>query len=271
MPTDVSINDREFAAIRELAYRLAGISMGPGKKALIESRWRKRLKALGLGSYREYVQLIGRPDRREELQTAIDLLTTNETYFFREPRHFDHLRDQILKRRAPGVKIRIWSAACSSGEEPYSIAMLLADVLGNVEWEVMASDLSTTVLAKARAGHFPMTRAQGVPEQYLRDHCLKGTGPQQGTMLIAPGLRKRVQFMHLNLLETPPQLGPFQVIFLRNVMIYFDLDTKRKVIANLLPQLAPGGFLYVGHSETLNGVVDNLDQVSAAIYRKAGP
>jgi chemotaxis protein methyltransferase CheR len=267
LATTVSITEREFATLRDLVYRLAGISMGPSKKALVESRLRKRLNALGLDSYRDYVQLIGRPDRHGELQTAIDLLTTNETYFFREPRHFDHLRDEVVKRRAPGTKIRVWSAACSSGEEPYSIAMLLADLCS--EWEVMASDLSTQVLAKARSGHFPMSRAQGVPPKYLRDYCLRGTGPQQGTMLIEPTLRKRVQFMHLNLLETPPPLGVFDVIFLRNVMIYFDLDTKRKVVTNLLPLLAPGGYLYIGHSETLNGIIDNLEQASVAVYRKA--
>jgi chemotaxis protein methyltransferase CheR len=270
-PDAVAITEPEFEAVRQLTYRLAGISLGPSKRALVDSRLRKRLHALELSNYLEYVQLIERPDQRHELQTALNLLTTNETYFFREPRHFDHLRDEVLNRRHPGAKLRIWSAACSSGEEPYSIAMLLADALGlRAEWDVVASDLSTKVLAKARTGHFPMTRAQGVSPQNLRDYCLKGIGPQQGTMLIERTLRQRVQFMHLNLLDTPPSLGTFDVIFVRNVMIYFDTDTKRKAVSNLLPLLTPGGFLYIGHSETLNGVVDDLEQVGAAIYRKPG-
>lgn len=265
----ISLSDGEFEQVRKLAYELAGISMSPSKKALVESRLRKRVVTTGVGSYRAYVQFITQPDNAAELQTALDLLTTNETYFFREQHHFDHLR-QFVRQHRLGSKLRVWSAACSSGEEPYSIAMLLAAERMAGDWEVLASDLSTQVLARARRGHYPLSRAKGVPPEYLRAYCLKGTGSQEGTLLIDAKLRNRVQFMHRNLMEPLPPgfLGEFQVIFLRNVMIYFDLAVKRKVVSNLLSALAPGGYFYIGHSETLNGVTQALQQVEPAIYRK---
>ena len=265
---DVAIADADFERVRKLALQLAGISLAASKKALVESRLRKRLPATGCSSYRDYIDLIQRPDQRAELQTALDLLTTNETYFFREQQHFDHLRDHVVRNHRLGSELRVWSAACSSGEEPYSIAMQLSAQRPAGDWQVLASDLSTQVLARARAGRYPLSRAKGVPQQYLQSYCLKGTGSQEGMLLIDAKLRNRVQFLHLNLIEPLPQLGQFDVIFLRNVMIYFDLPTKRRVLANLLPALAVGGFFYIGHSETLNGVTSELRQVGPAIYRK---
>jgi chemotaxis protein methyltransferase CheR len=264
----IAITDSEFEEIRTLLYRLAGISMSPVKKTLVESRLRKRLQALGLNTYKQYVKHIQSNEGSAELQTALDLLTTNETYFFREPQHFKHLREQVLVKRRPGSKPRIWSAACSSGEEPYSIAMLMADTLGFGDWEIMASDLSTQVLARARIGHYPIARTEGISKAHLQSYCLKGTGAQDGTLLIDRRLRSRVQFKQLNLIETLPSVGQFDVIFLRNVMIYFDNETKRRVIANLMPALSATGFLYIGHSETLNGVTDDVKQVCPAIYSK---
>jgi len=262
------LTEKEFVQLRDLIYRIAGISMSPAKKPLVTSRLAKRLKHHGLASYGDYFQMITAANGQAELQVAVDLLTTNETHFFREPKHFDFLRQHIVPARKPGKPLRIWSAACSSGEEPYSIAMQLDDVLGSTSWEIVASDLSTRVLDKARAGLYPMERVPEIPRHYLSAYCLKGTGSQEGTLLIERRLRERVQFLQHNLTEEPPKLGEFDAIFLRNVMIYFDLDTKRQVVARLLPLLRPGGFFLIGHSETLNCISDGVRLVQPAIYRK---
>jgi chemotaxis protein methyltransferase CheR len=264
----VVLQDKEFMQFRNLIYRIAGINMSPAKKPLVTSRLAKRLRHHGLSSYSDYFRMITAGDGKPELQIAVDLLTTNETHFFREPKHFDFLRQRILPERKPGMPLRIWSAACSSGEEPYSVAMLLDDVLGNAPWEIVASDLSTRVLDKARTGLYPLERMLEIPKPYLSNYCLKGTGSQEGTLLIERRLRERVQFIHHNLTETPPKLGEFDVIFLRNVMIYFDQDTKRQVVSSLMSLLRPGGYFLVGHSETLNGVSEAVRLVQPAVYRK---
>lgn len=264
----VILQENEFSLFRNLIYRIAGISMSASKKPLITSRLAKRLRHHGLTSYGEYFKLITSVNGQTELQMAVDLLTTNETHFFREPKHFDFLRERILPERKPGKPFRIWSAACSSGEEPFSIAMLLDEALGNAPWEIVASDLSMRVLEKARIGLYPMERMQEIPKSYLTNYCLKGTGAQKGTLLIERKLRERVQFMQHNLTEAPPKQGEFDVIFLRNVMIYFDQDTKRQVVSSLLSQLRPGGHFLVGHSETLNGLTEDVKPVQPAVYRK---
>ncbi|MFI3158595.1 MAG: protein-glutamate O-methyltransferase CheR [Methylococcaceae bacterium] len=268
---DVMLHEKEFAQFRDLIYRIAGINMSPAKKPLVTSRLAKRLRHYGLKSYGEYFQMITAASGKAELQMTVDLLTTNETHFFREPKHFDFLRRRILPERKPGKTLRIWSAACSSGEEPYSIAMLLDEVLGNAPWEIVASDLSTRVLEKARAGLYPIDRMPEIPRHYLSNYCLKGTGSQQGTLLIERKLRERVQFLQHNLTEAPPKLGEFDVIFLRNVMIYFDQETKRQVVSRLLSLLRPGGHFLVGHSETLNGINEEVCLVQPAVYLKPLP
>lgn len=262
------ISDVEFAQFQGLLQRLAGIHLSPAKKALLCGRLGKRLKHHGFASYGEYFRLLTGGQEAGELQVALDLLTTNETYFFREPKHFDFLRERVLPARTPGSPFRVWSAACSSGEEPYSLAMLLADRLGGVPWEIVASDLSTRVLEKARSGLYPMERARNIPQNYLKAYCLKGTGQHEGSLLIERSLRARVNFLQVNLNEPLPRLGEFDLVFLRNVMIYFEPETKRKVVQRLIPALKPGGYLLIGHSETLNGISDGLRPVSPSIYRK---
>lgn len=264
----VVLQEKEFAQFRDLIYRIAGINMSPAKKPLVTSRLAKRLTYHGLSSYGEYFHMITAANGKTELQMAVDLLTTNETHFFREPKHFDFLRQHILPARKLGKTFRVWSAACSTGEEPYSIAMLLDDVLGHAPWEIVASDLSTRVLEKARIGLYPIERMLEIPSSYLSKCCLKGTGTQEGSLLIERKLRERVQFMQHNLTEAPPKLGEFDVIFLRNVMIYFDQDTKRQVVSRLLSSLRPGGHFLVGHSETLNGIAEGLRSVQPAVYLK---
>ena len=181
----------------------------------------------------------------------VDLLSTNETYFFREPGHFDFLRNNILPDHPVGGPMRVWSAASSSGEEAYSIAMLLGDVLGKSSWEIFGSDISTRVLEKARRALYPLARHEGIPEGYLKRFCLRGKGPHEGSFLINTELRDRVRFAQINLNKSLPELGEFNVIFLRNVLIYFDFETKQKIINRLGSVLSPGGYLFIGHTENL--------------------
>jgi chemotaxis protein methyltransferase CheR len=234
-----TITDREFMQFQRFIYDAAGIFMANGKQALVSGRLAKRLAHYQLETYGDYLRLLESRSQPAELQVAVDLLTTNETYFFREPKHFALLRDLAIDARDKGKTLRVWSAASSSGEEPYSIAMVLADVLGDAAWEVLGTDISTRVLERARCGHYPMERASQMPQHYLKRFCLKGQGAETGTMLIERPLRQRVQFQHLNLNEPLPRIGTFDVIFLRNVMIYFNLETKRQVVARLLSQLRP--------------------------------
>ena len=262
------LHDQEFAQFRDLIYRVAGISLSQAKKQLVSSRLAKRVRHHNLTTYGEYFRLITSPHGKAELQVAVDSLTTNETHFFREPKHFDFLRRQVIPARRAGRGLRIWSAACSSGEEPYSIAMMLDELLEKEPWEVVASDISSQILEKARNGLYSEERIPEIPKHYLSRYCLKGVGEYHGTMLIEPSLRDRVRFMSHNLLEVPSGLGEFDVIFLRNVMIYFDQETKRQVVSRLLPLLRPGGYFLIGHSESLNGVTEDVQLVVPAVYRK---
>lgn len=267
-----AISEREFGSFQRFIFEHAGITMAESKKALVSGRLAKRLQHHGLHSYEAYFQLLSSGRHPDEVQLAVDLLTTNETYFFREARHFELLREQALAARPQlraGAPFRVWSAACSSGEEPYSIAMVLADVLGNAPWEVVASDISTRVLQRARSGHYPMERATHVPQDYLRRFCLKGIREQQGTLLVERALRQRVAFRQVNLnTELPTDLGGFDAVFLRNVMIYFNGDTKRQVVARIASRLKPEGIMFIGHAESLHEVSDALLPVVPSVYRK---
>jgi chemotaxis protein methyltransferase CheR len=263
-----SITDQEFTQFQKLIYDIAGISMSPAKKPLVSGRLAKRLAHHRVGSYGDYFRILQKEGAHGELQIAVDLLTTNETYFFREHKHFDFLRDQVLVHYRPGRPFRVWSAACSSGQEPYTLAMVLADSLGDVPWEIFASDISTRVLERARGGQYALEQAAKVPKHYLSRYCLKGVGPQEGTFIVDRALRSRIKFAQINLNQSLPNVGEFDVIFLRNVMIYFDTETKRQVVRRLGEQLRSGGHMFIGHSESLNGVTEELAVVRPSIYRK---
>lgn len=262
------LNDSEFQQFQSWLHFTAGINLSPSKKALVAGRLAKRLKHYSLSSYGDYFRLISHKAEAAEFQLALNLLTTNETHFFREPKHFDFLRLQVLPKVPKGKTFRVWCAACSTGEEPYSIAMTLADGLPGTQWEIVASDISTSVLERASSAHYTMARAGSIPKPLLAKHCLKGIGTQQGTFLIEQGLRSRVLIMQINLNAVLPKIGEFDMIFLRNVMIYFDMDTKRQVVARMLPLLKPEGFFIVSHSESLNGITDSLKVLAPSIYRK---
>ena len=264
----ISITDHEFIKFQRFIYDAAGITLSSSKKVLVSGRLAKRLQHHQFNSYSQYFELLSNGSAPQEVQTAVDLLTTNETYFFREPKHFNLLREQALAARKRAQVFRVWSAASSTGEEAYSIAMVLSDCLDGTPWEIIGSDISMRVLEKASTGHYPEERCTHIPKAYLKRFCLKGFGVEQGTTLIESSLRNRVQFRQVNLNAALPELGLFDVIFLRNVMIYFNGDTKRQVVARVLAQLKPGGYFCIGHSETLNDITDAVHAVAPSIYRK---
>jgi chemotaxis protein methyltransferase CheR len=261
-----SITAREYSRFQAFIHENAGIRLPDNKQALVMGRLARRLRHHCLHSYDEYFQLLGSKAVPGEVQIAIDLLTTNETSFFREPAHFDYLRKLASAAKGRQLPFRVWSAASSSGEEAYSIAMVLADCLGDGGWEVIGSDISTRVLETARKGRYAMARAGRIPPPYLKHFCLRGLGEQEGTMLVSPEIRSRVHFAQVNLNRPLPSVGSFDVIFLRNVMIYFDGSTKRQVVARVTSRLRTGGHLFIGHSENLNGVYDEVDAIQPAIY-----
>jgi chemotaxis protein methyltransferase CheR len=263
-----TLTDIEFSHFQRFIFDAAGITLSPGKKALVCGRLSKRLQAHAMDSYTDYFALLSSGRVENEVQTAVDLLTTNETYFFREPKHFAMLRELALNATPRQQPFRVWSAASSSGEECYSIAMVLDDCLGSTGWEVLGSDISSRVLARACSGHYPLERTRNIPPAYLKRYCLKGHGEQEGTLLVDRQLRNRVNFTQVNLNTDLPKLGSFDLIFLRNVMIYFNGDTKRAVVARVLAQLKPGGHFFIGHSESLNDISDAVLQVAPSIYRK---
>jgi chemotaxis protein methyltransferase CheR len=264
-----AITDQEFRRFQQFIFDAAGITLPDSKKMLVSGRLGKRLSACEFETFSDYLKLLDRGERPDEVQRAVDLLTTNETYFFRETKHFDFLREQILAVRGRTEIFRVWSAASSSGEEAYSIAMVLADCLGDAPWEVIGSDISMRVLAGAERALYTMERARHVPPAYLKRFCMKGSAEFEGSLLIQRALRNRVEFKYVNLNEPLPEMGQFDIIFLRNVMIYFSDETKRQVVARLLSPLKKGGYFLVGHSESLNDISSAVRPVAPSIYRKA--
>jgi len=261
------ITDDEFAKFQRLIFDIAGISMCPAKKMMVASRLQRRLAHYGLSRFGDYYRLVTGESQPDEMQTLVDLLTTNETYFFREPAHFKFLSEKILSEKTP-TPYRIWSAASSSGEEVYSLAMVLADKINGHAWEIMGSDLSQRVLQRAERGHYPMERNEGIAVSHLKKYCLQGVRSQAGTFLIDSKLKARVNFRQINLKEKLPNIGRFDVIFLRNVLIYFDQDTKREIVHRVTKQLKPGGHLFISHTESLHGIESDLKMVNPAIFQK---
>lgn len=262
------ITDNEFNSFRSFIYDHAGINLSDEKKTLVTSRLSKRLRHYSFNTFQEYFDLVIASPQNGERQTAIDLLTTNETYFFREPKHFEFLEKEILTKLNSRKIFKVWSAASSTGEEAYSIAMLLDDMLGLNPWGIFASDISSRVLKKARQGHYLQNRIDGIPKKFLRKYCLKGVGENEGTLLIDKKLRQKVTFEPVNLKRPLENADLFEVIFLRNVLIYFDMETKRHIIKQLVEKLQPGGYLFIGHSESLKDIHDGLEAIIPTVYRK---
>ena len=259
------LGEQEFRFLQQLMVEASGIHLSDSKRPLVAGRLMRRLRALNLSSYRDYLLLLKDPTKQTEQRLVIDLLTTNETYFFREPQHFQFLARWLDGRREP---LRIWSAACSSGEEPYTLAMVLAEH-GPADWSILGSDLSRTVLEKAEAAIYPLDESSNFPPGWLKRHCLRGIGDHEGAFRLAQGLRERVRFRELNLMRPlPDDIGSYDVIFLRNVLIYFSAEDKRAIVARLIQRLRAGGLLFIGHAESLHGFGLPLRSVAASVFQR---
>lgn len=264
----VELNDREFNLFRSLFSEHTGILFTEAKKPLLAGRLHKRVSALRLASYKAYYDHITAADGQDELEIAIDLLTTHETYFFREEKHFSFIEKTILPTLKDKPKIRIWSAASSTGEEAYTLAMVLAESRPTYTWEITGSDVSQHVLVSARRGLYVMSRGEKIPLHYLKKYCLKGDGEYSGFFRIDQSLRNNVTFTQSNLMREDKSLGMFDIILLRNVLIYFDDSNKVNILKNVISRLNPGGWLLLGHSETLNGYTLPIKMVATSIYQK---
>ncbi|MFY9269847.1 MAG: protein-glutamate O-methyltransferase [Candidatus Manganitrophaceae bacterium] len=271
---DFAITDKEFKEFSGLVYEKSGITLSEQKRTLLISRLSKRLRQLNLESFRDYYEIVVAESDGEELTRMLDLVSTNKTDFFREPKHFEFLRDQILPGLEQTKRIRIWSSACSSGEEPYTIAMTLFDgVTSPSQWDckILASDLSTVVLAKAAAGVYQIERVENLPQETVRRHFLKGRGEGADKVRVKPHLSEMVVFRRINLMdERYPIKTPLDVIFCRNVMIYFDRPTQEQLMAKFYRYLKPGGHLFIGHSESLQWVKHSFLYIAPTIYQKEG-
>jgi chemotaxis protein methyltransferase CheR len=262
---------REFAKIRQLAYDTFGLDLRAGKESLVSARLGKHIRKSGCRSFDEYYQHVVGDSTGEALIHLIDALTTNHTSLFREPAHFDFLRKIFLPEWKNRGSIDIWSAACSTGEEPYSIAMCILEELGVVapgKVRILATDISTRVLATAEKGIYPAERFEGLSTMQLRSYWLRGERDWAGCYRAKKEVRALVEFRRLNLLEPVSQIGRFPLIFCRNVMIYFDKPTQQQVVERLAGCLEPGGYLLTGHAESLTGIEHGLRYVQPAVYRK---
>ena len=267
----LSFSDREFKQIGDIMYEAAGLSYNDSKKSLIQSRLTPRIHKLGLASFGEYIAILQDESQAAEFQMAVDLLTTNETYFFREPKHYDLLQ-QELPKMADKSGLTVWSAAASFGDEAYSTAMLMSDlqVSGRIgpSWNILATDISHRVLLSAKEAIYPVDRLRAVSPERLRRYCLRGEGPAEGQVMMQDKVRERVRFGQLNLCKPFDGLGMFDVIFLRNVLIYFDTPTKVDVVDRVLQCLKPHGLFFLGTAEGRVPCKTPLQTVIPGAFRK---
>lgn len=265
----------EFQKLSRLVYDQCGINLSESKKIMLESRLTKRLRILNMSSFKDYIQYLGTSQGiQNELVHMIDVVSTNKTDFFREPHHFDFLQQTILPQfiKEGKRKINIWSAACSSGEEPYTLAMVLQDFarLNNgFDYSIFGTDISTEVLQKASLAIYPLARAVDIPLAYKQKYLLKSKDDQKPTVRIVPELRKKVHFERINFMDAVlPVEEMFDVIFCRNVLIYFDRKTQQDVVLKLTTKLKKGGHLFIGHSESLYQLNLPITQIKPTIYVK---
>lgn len=265
--------EQQFQTVSRIIYDSAGIALTDKKQELVRSRLTRRFRELGLSSLGEYVDLVSGPNAKDELPAMIDALTTNKTFFFREPAHFDFLVRNVIPNLPSGHReLRIWSAGCSSGEEAYSLAMILKDALARstLSFRILATDICAPVLATAKAGIYPAKALDGVPHEYRKRFLRKIKDPSSGqdAIEVAPELRRLVSIGRLNLMGEWPMKGPFDCIFCRNVMIYFDKETRNNLVRRYRQLLRPGGYLFIGHSETLGSDDLGYRFIQPAVYQK---
>lgn len=267
----------DFRRIAELLYEQAGISLTETKATLVYSRLAKRLRALGLRSFGEYCAMIASPGGEAERANMLNALTTNVTRFFREPHHFDHLRDQVLAPRLAalkaGARMRLWSAACSSGQEPYSIALTVLSLLPeapSLDIRILATDIDSRVVAQAREGVYPADLVEPIPADF-RNRWLERDPANPRQWRMGEAARSLIAFKELNLIGPWPMRGPFDAIFCRNVVIYFDEPTQETIWSRFAPLLGAEGRLYIGHSERVTGPsADGYLSDGLTVYRRAG-
>lgn len=269
---EFAFSDADFRGLAQVAYEQAGISLADSKRNLVYSRLSRRLRALGLATFREYRDFL--EQNIAERESFINAISTNLTKFFRESHHFDHLRSEVVGKFAKANagksgRLRVWSAGCSSGEEPYTIAVVIKKEIRDLERHdirILATDIDTEVLGRGARGEYPANSVDDIPRNY--QEYFQSLDGNSDTLVIDRQARALVAFKRLNLMEQWPFKGTFDAIFCRNVMIYFDGPTKTKLIERYTEKLKPGGFLYIGHSESLNGSTPGLSLVGRTIYRR---
>jgi len=269
------LSDAEFFSFCQLVYQHAGIRLTPQKKELVRSRLMKVLRLRGVTSFGEYYQRVLENKSGAELASFLDALSTNQTAFWREPGHFQYLAEEILpswrQKNQSSLRAKLWSAGCSSGEEPYTLAMVLCEAFPGKDFsgaKIFASDLNTQVLAQAERGVYPMGRAQPLPSGWLRRYFKRGTGDWEGFVRVRPEVRRLVDFFHLNLMDQFPFREELDIIFCRNVMIYFERETQVTLVEKFYNCLKTGGYLFIGHSESLCNHQHRFSYVKPTIYRK---
>ena len=280
-PPHLSVSPALFEKFQKLIYSETGIWLGSSKTALLCGRLFRRLRTLEITSLKNYYEFVSQPEQHEERARMIDAITTNETRFFREPRQFEFLVQKVFPRWQADAerglrpkRVNIWSAGCSSGEEPYTVAMLLAKHLPAEQgWDarILATDISNRVLEKARKGIYSIARSTELPKDLLHAFMLRGIAERQGEMKVKVETQQMVEFRRLNLDQESDRVeGPFDAIFCRNVLIYFDAASKQRVVTSLVGHLVANGILFVGHAENLNAVSPELRSLEPTIYTRAG-
>jgi chemotaxis protein methyltransferase CheR len=272
-----TLSAEAYRKLSALVYQHSRIHLGPDKQPMLANRLRKRLRVLGLTSYDDYCAVLQAGPGADEIEQLVDLISTNHTRFFREPEHFTFLTDRLLPALVPqlaaeGSSLRVWSAAASSGEEPYTLAIVLAEFFrahASVDWQVEASDISHRMLDQAERGIYPLDNRHALSPELLHRYFQQGVGVHAGNCRVKAALRDRVQFQRINLFQAEYPVARGQhVVFCRNVMIYFDPPSRATLVQKLTRQLAPGGYLVIGHAESLLGIRHDLEPVRQSIYRK---
>jgi chemotaxis protein methyltransferase CheR len=274
----LKMTDDDFRKLGSYVYEELGIKMPYPKKIMLQSRLQKRLVDLKMNSFKDYIDFaLSKEGEEDEIIKMIDLITTNKTDFFRESSHFDYLTEtalpEICSGRAPRKTIKIWSAGCSSGEEPYTIAIVLMEYLQkypDLDFSIFATDISLRILQKAATSIYPEERISDIPLALKRKYFLKSKDQSNKTVRLVPEIRSKVNFQRLNFMDSNyPVDSEFDIIFCRNVLIYFDRDTQQQVITKLASKLVFDGFFFLGHSESITNMKVPLRQIKPTIFRKA--
>lgn len=271
------LSERDFRRFSTLVYKNCGINLHQGKKELVRARLGKRLRETGFKDFNAYYKFVTQKDRGDELVRMLDAIATNLTSFFREEKHFDFLKEVVFptyvagKNRTAFYRTRFWSAGCSTGEEPYSLAMWLLEYFGKsprCDAKILASDISTNALTQAKNGVYPAVRLEKIPASTVRTYFQRGYGRQEGYFRVKPSLRQMIEFKRLNLMEPFPFKEAFNLILCRNVMIYFDKKIQQGLTNKFYDALLDGGYLFIGHSETLTGINHRFRYIRPSIYQK---